>query len=82
MIKTVNADLAKKNNILYKLLIEHMKNEGELFANTLINLVLKVNLYDELAANKKLKDYNFGFGLITGVGTITKIPKTDPAESL
>ena len=80
MIKTVNADLAKKNNILYKLLIEHMKNEGELFANTLINLVLKVNLYDELAANKKLKDYNFGFGLITGVGTVTKIAKTDPAE--
>ena len=57
-----------------------MKNEGELFANTLINLVLKVNLYDELAANKKLKDYNFGFGLITGVGTVTKIAKTDPAE--
>ena len=80
MIKTVNADLAKKNNILYKLLIKHMQNEGELFANTLINLVLKVNLYDELAANKKLKDYNFGFGLITGVGTVTKIAKTDPAE--
>ena len=80
MIKFVNEDLAKKNNILYKLLIEHMQNEGELFANTLINLVLKVNLYDELAANKKLKDYNFGFGLITGVGTVTKIAKTDPAE--
>ncbi len=80
MIKTVNADLAKPNNILYKLLIEHMKNEGELFANTLINLVLKVNLYDELAANKKLKDYNFGFGLITGVGTVTKIAKSNPTQ--
>ena len=42
MIKTVNADLAKKNNILYKLLIKHMQNEGELFANTLINLVTDV----------------------------------------
>ena len=80
MIKFVNEDLAKPNNILYKLLIKHMQNQGEIFANTLINLVLKVNLYDELAANKKLKDYNFGFGLITGVGTVTKIAKTDPAE--
>ena len=80
MIKFVNDDLAKPNNILYKLLIKHMQNEGELFANTLINLVLKVNLYDELAANKKLKEYNFGFGLITGVGTVTKIKNTDPAE--
>jgi len=80
MIKTVNADLAKKNNVLYKLLIQHMQNEGELFANTLINLVLKVNLYDELAANKKLKEYNFGFGLITGVGTVTKIAKTNPTQ--
>ena len=80
MIKFVNQDLAKPNNILYKLLIKHMQNQGEIFANTLINLVLKVNLYDELAANKKLKTYNFGFGLITGVGTVTKIAKTDPAE--
>ena len=80
MIKFVNEDLAKPNNILYKLLIKHMQNQGEIFANTLINLVLKVNLYDELAANKKLKTYNFGFGLITGVGTVTKIAKTDPAE--
>ena len=80
MIKFVNDDLAKPKNILYKLLIAHMQNEGELFANTLINLVLKVNLYDELAANKKLKEYNFGFGLITGVGTVTKIAKTEPAE--
>ena len=80
MIKFVNEDLAKPNNILYKLLIKHMQNQGEIFANTLINLVLKVNLYDELAANKKLKEYNFGFGLITGVGTVTKIAKTDPAE--
>ena len=80
MIKFVNQDLAKPNNILYKLLIKHMQNQGEIFANTLINLVLKVNLYDELAANKKLKEYNFGFGLITGVGTVTKIAKTDPAE--
>ena len=80
MIKFVNEDLAKPNNILYKLLIKHMQNQGEIFANTLINLVLKVNLYDELAANKKLKEYNFGFGLITGVGTVTKIAKTNPTQ--
>ena len=72
MIKFVNEDLAKKNNILYKLLIEHMQNEGELFANTLINLVLKVNLYDELSAKKNLSKYTFGFALVTGIGNVTK----------
>ena len=80
MIKFVNADLAKPDNILYKLLIGHMKNEGELFANTLINLVLKVNLYDELSAKKNLSKYTFGFALVTGIGNVTKIPKSDPAR--
>jgi hypothetical protein len=72
MRKFVNADLSKNNNVLFKLLTKYMEAYAELFANNLINLVLKVKLYDELAANKKLKNYEFGFALVTGVGSITK----------
>jgi hypothetical protein len=49
-----------------------MNNNADIFANTLINLVLKTKLYDELSASKKLKDFSFGFALVTGVGQIKK----------
>ena len=48
MRKFVNADLAKQNNILFKRLIQTMNNNADLFADSLINLVLKTNLYDLL----------------------------------
>ena len=72
MRKFVNADLSKRDNILFKLLTKYMSAHAELFANNLINLVLKVKLYDELSANKKLDQYDFGFALVTGVGQVTK----------
>lgn len=72
MRKFVNEDLSKPNNILFRRLTDYMAKEAELFANTLINLVLKVKLYDELAANKKLDQYSFGFALVTGVGNIQR----------
>lgn len=72
MRKFVNGDLSKTNNVLFKKLTEYMAKEAELFANTLINLVLKVKLYDELAANKKLKEFSFGFALVTGIGNIQR----------
>jgi len=79
----VNAGLAKKDNPLFQKFSSVVEGYGKIFADTLINLVLKVNLYDNLAANKKLKDYNFGFALVTGVGSLTKVrgsnpPKYDP----
>lgn len=72
MRKFVNADLAKTNNILFRRLTQYMNDNADLFAKTLINLVLKVKLYDELSANKKLKDYTFGFALVTGVGEMSR----------
>lgn len=72
MRKFVNAELSKPNNILFKRLTSYMNDHADLFAKTLINLVLKVKLYDELSAMKNLKDYNFGFALVTGVGQISK----------
>ena len=72
MRKFVNADLAKTNNVLFKRLTQYMNDNADLFAKTLINLVLKVKLYDELSANKKLKDFTFGFALVTGIGEISR----------
>ena len=69
MRKFVNADLAKQNNILFRRLIQAMNNNADLFADSLINLVLKTNLYDELAA-RNLGNYTFGFALVTGIGEI------------
>tara|TARA_R100001460_G_scaffold3517_1_gene10698 strand:- start:1037 stop:2284 length:1248 start_codon:yes stop_codon:yes gene_type:complete len=72
MRKFVNSDLAKTNNVLFKRLTQYMNDNADLFAKTLINLVLKVKLYDELSANKKLKDFTFGFALVTGIGEIAR----------
>ena len=72
--------LAKKDNPLFKKFSDIVEGRGKIFADTLINLVLKVNLYDKLAANKKLKDYNFGFALVTGVGSLTKVRGSNPPQ--
>lgn len=72
MRKFVNADLAKTNNILFRRLTQYMDDNADLFAKTLINLVLKVKLYDELSANKKLSDFTFGFALVTGIGEVSR----------
>jgi len=72
MRKFVNAELSKPNNILFKRLTSYMDNHADLFAKTLINLVLKVKLYDELSAMKNLKNYTFGFALVTGIGEMSK----------
>ena len=71
----VNDDLKRKDNKLWGKFRDIVLGFGEDFANQLINLVLKVNLQDDLSANKSLANYRFGFGLITGVGTVAKIPK-------
>ena len=71
----VNDDLKRKDNKLWGKFREIVLGFGEDFANQLINLVLKVKLQDDLSANKSLAKYRFGFGLITGVGTVAKIPK-------
>ena len=65
----LNADLAKKDNELFKSLVAEMEKKSDIFADSLINLVLKTNLYSELDA-KNLGNYTFGFALVTGIGEI------------
>ena len=76
----VNEGLAKKDNPLFQKFSAVVEGRGKIFADTLINLVLKVNLYDKLAANKDLAKYNFGFALVTGVGNLTKVRGSDPPK--
>jgi hypothetical protein len=83
MRKFVNKDLAKTNNILFKRLTQYMDDNADLFAKTLINLVLKVKLYDELSANKKLSDFTFGFALVTGIGEVSRgKPNVSPGKAI
>ena len=67
----LNADLAKKDNELFKSLVTEMEKKSDIFADSLINLVLKTNLYSELDA-KNLGNYTFGFALVTGIGEIKR----------
>ena len=76
----VNEGLAKKDNPLWQKFMNVVEGNGKIFADSLINLVLKVNLYDKLAANKDLAKYNFGFALVTGVGNLTKVRGSDPPK--
>ena len=48
-----------------------MDTNSDVFADSLINLVLKTNLYDEIAA-RNLGKYTFGFALVTGIGEIKR----------
>lgn len=66
-----NKELAKQDNILFKMLIQVMDANSDVFADSLINLVLKTNLYDEIAA-RNLGKYTFGFALVTGIGEIKR----------
>ena len=66
-----NRELAKQDNILFKRLIQVMNANSDVFADSLINLVLKTNLYDEIAA-RNLGKYTFGFALVTGIGEIKR----------
>ena len=66
-----NRELAKQDNILFKMLIQVMDANSDVFADSLINLVLKTNLYDEIAA-RNLGKYTFGFALVTGIGEIKR----------
>jgi hypothetical protein len=48
-----------------------MNQYSELFADRLIDIILKTNLFQYMDA-ETLKQYNFDFALVTGVGNITK----------
>jgi hypothetical protein len=66
----VNKKLAEKDNVLWKQFIDVMNNHAELFADSLINVILKTKLFEEMDA-KDMKKNSFEFLLITGVGDVT-----------
>ena len=72
MRKFVNKELSKQNNILYSQLVQYMNSQAKIFANTLIDLVLKTQLYSELSSNVNLKNFSFGYALVTGIGELKK----------
>ena len=76
----VNSGLKEKENPLWQKFMDVVEDHGKLFADTLINLVLKVKLYEKLAANKDLEDYKFGFALVTGTGNVTKVKGSSPIK--
>jgi len=66
----VNKNLSDKNSKLwdtYRSIVNEYSNE---LADTLLNIILKTKLYEQLDA-KKLKGKDFDFSLITAVGDIT-----------
>jgi len=63
----VNRKLAEKDNALYTAFIKVMDDNAQLFADTLITLILKTKLYDKMDA-ETMKKFAFDFSLITGIG--------------
>jgi hypothetical protein len=66
----VNKSLAQKDNPLWKEFIKVMNEYSDLFADSLINIILKTKLYEELDA-KQLGKYKFNFFLVTGTGDVS-----------
>jgi hypothetical protein len=66
----VNKRLSEKDNPLWKEFIIVMNKYSDLFADSLINIILKTELFKELD-KKDLDDYKFNFFLVTGVGDVT-----------
>lgn len=66
----VNKKLAEKDNPLWKAFLKTMNDHADLFADSLINIILKTKLYEELD-KKDLEKFKFHFYLVTGVGDIT-----------
>lgn len=69
----VNNDLGKEGNALWGKYIEIMNRDGNaaLFGESLINLVLKTKMFDELT-KKDIDENEFAFFLVTGIGKVTK----------
>lgn len=69
----VNNDLGKEGNALWGKYVEIMNRDGNaaLFGDSLINLVLKTKMFDELT-KKDISENEFAFYLVTGIGKVSK----------
>tara|TARA_S200000501_G_C20794570_1_gene731154 strand:- start:41 stop:1456 length:1416 start_codon:yes stop_codon:yes gene_type:complete len=77
----INADLSKKDNELFKGFNEIVQKNAEYFANSLIDMVLKVQLDTKLSA-KNIGDYNFEFALVTGFADYKQNSKDENKDKL
>lgn len=71
MRQWVNKQLSSKNCPLWQNFVDIMNQYSQLFADGLIDIILKTNLLIYMDA-QTLKEYNFDFALVTGIGTVTK----------
>jgi len=71
MRQWVNKKLAHKDCSLWENFVSIMNEHSELFADKLIDIILKTNLYQSMDA-ETLKKYDFDFALVTGVANVTK----------
>ena len=71
----VNKKLASKDSV-YNAMLPAINQYADKFANALINLVLKIKLYESL------DDTKFAFALVTGIGDVAKdgTPKVSPGR--
>lgn len=67
----VNRKLADPNNKHWKKIIKVLNDNIDLFSESLLNIILKIKMYKELEA-KDIKENEFNFALVTGVGNATK----------
>jgi hypothetical protein len=63
----VNEELSKPNSKLWESFTKVLNDNSDLFADTLIDITLKTSLTKAL---EDVKDYRFGFALVTGVGKV------------
>ena len=77
----INADLARKDNKLFKGFNKIIQDNAEYFANSLIDMVLKVQLNTKLKA-KDIGDYNFEFALVTGFADYKQNNKDSSKDKL
>ena len=77
----INADLAKQDNKLFEGFNKIIQKNAEYFANSLIDMVLKVQLNTKLKA-KDIGDYNFEFALVTGFADYKQNSKDEKLDKL
>ena len=67
----VNNKLSQRDNVLFKAFTDTLDEHSQLFSDTLIDIILKQNLYKELD-NKDIKETDFQFFLVTAIAKIAK----------
>lgn len=76
----VNKKLAEEENQLWKEFVKIMNDHADLFAESLINIILKTKLFEQLEM-KDIKENHFNFYLITAVGDVSSKGVVDIAPA-